>query len=99
MRSLTGKLGQTIREAREARGFTQRQLARRCGMCLRRLISIEAGANFSVALLVAIDRALSGALPLGVLSNVGSAPGHRDLGTRTHEPGMSAERPRESASE
>ncbi len=35
--------------------MTRSELANRCGVCLRHLASIEAGANFTVALLLKIE--------------------------------------------
>jgi DNA-binding XRE family transcriptional regulator len=58
------RLGRAIREAREERGFTQEELALRCGISLRHLISIEHGANFSVALLIAIAAELGEIAPM-----------------------------------
>lgn len=54
MKLLDARLGSTIRRARGHHGLTQRDLARRRGISLRHISAIEAGANFSVALLAAI---------------------------------------------
>jgi transcriptional regulator with XRE-family HTH domain len=64
MKLLDARLGHAIREARQERGFTQTELALRCGISLRHLISIEHGANFSVALLIAIAAELGEIAPI-----------------------------------
>lgn len=64
MKQLDVRLGRAIREEREKRGFTQEELALRCGISLRHLISIEHGANFSVALLIAIAAELGEIAPM-----------------------------------
>jgi transcriptional regulator with XRE-family HTH domain len=64
MKRLDVRLGLAIREAREERGLSQAELARRCGVSLRHLVSIEHGANFSVALLVAIATELTEIAPM-----------------------------------
>jgi transcriptional regulator with XRE-family HTH domain len=65
-RSLDPALGRTIEAARRRQGWTQAGLAANCGMSRRHLASIEAGANFSVAILLDLARALPGeVLPVG----------------------------------
>jgi len=64
MKLLDVRLGLAIREAREERGFTQEELASRCGISLRHLISIEHGANFSVAILMVIAAELEEIAPM-----------------------------------
>jgi transcriptional regulator with XRE-family HTH domain len=65
-RSLDPALGRTIESARRKRGVTQVGLAATCGMSRRHLASIEAGANFSVAILLDLARALPDqVLPVG----------------------------------
>ena len=54
MKPLDKRLGRVIRSARDRRGFTQDELARRCGISRRHVAAIERGANFTVAVLVAI---------------------------------------------
>lgn len=58
MNVLHGRLGDLIRGARDRRGMSQRDLARRCGISRRHMVAIEGGANFSVAMLAAIMREL-----------------------------------------
>jgi transcriptional regulator with XRE-family HTH domain len=65
-RRLDPALGRTIEAARRKRGVTQVGLAATCGMSRRHLASIEAGANFSVAILLDLARALpEQVLPVG----------------------------------
>lgn len=75
MKLLDVRLGRAIREAREERGFTQEELALRCGISLRHLVSIEHGANFSVALLISITTELGEIAPMlaKVVTNDASA--------------------------
>ena len=54
MKPLDTRLGRVIRSARDRRGLTQADLARRCGISRRHVAAIERGANFTVAVLVAI---------------------------------------------
>jgi len=54
MRQMTRVLGGTIRSIREERGLSRAALAKRCGISLRHMASIEAGANFSIAIFLAI---------------------------------------------
>ncbi|HEX7191277.1 MAG TPA: helix-turn-helix transcriptional regulator [Thermoanaerobaculia bacterium] len=56
--ALGKQLARIIRDAREGRGLSQEELARRCGISRRHLIEIEQGRNFSVAVLAAIAREL-----------------------------------------
>ncbi len=58
MLPLDPAFGSAIRAAREAARLSQARLARSCGISLRHLVAIERGANFTVAVLVAISRAL-----------------------------------------
>jgi transcriptional regulator with XRE-family HTH domain len=58
VKPLDKNLGRVIRARRKVRGFTQEELARRCGVSRRHLIAIERGANFTVAVLIALAGAL-----------------------------------------
>lgn len=59
MRALPPDIGQRIRAEREKRGLSQRELAVLSGISLRHLIQIEAGENFTVAILLALRSALA----------------------------------------
>jgi len=79
-------VGKRIRAAREARGLSRAELARRCGISRRHIAAIEAGANFSVAYLLALHSALGDALPLDELPSRNPQPLHAPLGQRVQEP-------------
>ena len=64
MKLFDKRLGCVIRSARHRRGLTQEELARRCGISRRHVIGIERGANFTVAVLVAIADDLGEIAPL-----------------------------------
>jgi transcriptional regulator with XRE-family HTH domain len=63
MKPLDKNLGRLIRDRRKIRGYTQGELARRCGVSRRHVAAIERGANFTVAVLVALARELDGSPP------------------------------------
>jgi len=56
-------VGKRIRKGRCARRMTQVEFAAYCGVSRRHLAAIEAGANFSVRLLVVIEAAIGPVLP------------------------------------
>jgi len=58
MSQLDRSIGAAIRAARLAAGMSQERLARKAGTTRRHIVSIESGANFTVAILVRILRAL-----------------------------------------
>ena len=65
-RQLDPALGRTLATARLTRGLTQAGLAALCGMSRRHLADIEAGANFTVAILLDLARMLpEQVLPMG----------------------------------
>lgn len=64
MKPLDKRLGRVIRAARDHRGFTQEELAHRCGISRRHVAAIERGANFTVAVLVAIAGELTQIAPV-----------------------------------
>jgi transcriptional regulator with XRE-family HTH domain len=64
VKPLDKNLGHVIRDRRKMRGLTQEELARRCGVSRRHLIAIERGANFSVAVLVALAGELEEIAPV-----------------------------------
>ncbi len=64
MKPLDKRLGRVIRTARDRRGITQEDLARRCAISRRHVAGIERGANFTVAVLVAIAAELAEIAPI-----------------------------------
>jgi XRE family transcriptional regulator, aerobic/anaerobic benzoate catabolism transcriptional regulator len=59
MDDLLGRIGRRVRAAREARGWTRRELSERSGVSLRFLVQLESGrANISVKRLAGLARAL-----------------------------------------
>jgi transcriptional regulator with XRE-family HTH domain len=64
MKPLDKRLGRVIRAARDRRGFTQEELANRCGISRRHVAGIERGGNFTVAVLVEIASELTQIAPV-----------------------------------
>ena len=64
MKPLDKTLGRVIRMRRKARGLTQEELAQRCGVSRRHVAAIECGANFTVAVLVALSGELDDIVPV-----------------------------------
>jgi transcriptional regulator with XRE-family HTH domain len=62
-RRVDKSLGRIIEMERVKSGLTQEGLAGACGICRRHLASIEAGANFSVAILFDLARVLPAISP------------------------------------
>ncbi len=58
MLPLDPAVGIAVRSARHAAGLSQQRLAQLSGVSVRHLIEIEAGANFTVAVLFALAREL-----------------------------------------
>src|SRR5437588_589361 len=74
--SVARAIGGRVRQGRNGRGWTLDQLAERCGVSRRMLVSIEQGsANPSIATLLLISDALGIGLP--ALVDMGRAPGLR----------------------
>src|SRR6266480_5308543 len=74
--SVARAIGGRVRQGRNRRGWTLDQLAERCGVSRRMLVSIEQGsANPSIATLLLISDALGIGLP--ALVDMGRAPGLR----------------------
>ena len=47
-------IGRIVRKARMESGLTQEELAAKCGVCRRSIITIERGGNYRVAALIAV---------------------------------------------
>jgi transcriptional regulator with XRE-family HTH domain len=74
--SVARAIGDRVRQGRSSRGWTLDQLAGRCGVSRRMLVSIEQGsANPSIATLLLISDALGIGLP--ALVDMGGSPGLR----------------------
>jgi transcriptional regulator with XRE-family HTH domain len=74
--SVARAIGGRVRQGRNSRGWTLDQLAERCGVSRRMLVSIEQGsANPSIATLLLISDALGIGLP--ALVDMGRSPGLR----------------------
>jgi len=58
-------LGQRIRDARDLRGWSQAELAERCGLSRPTIARIEAGQHVRMASLEQVARALGLAVELG----------------------------------
>lgn len=65
MESLPVRIARTVREEREARGWSQARLAVEAGVCRATVLRVEAGEVGSIYIIDAICRALEVSLRLG----------------------------------